>query len=384
MDDVVTLAPMFAAGEALVKRIVDQLARFASTPTLRKTQAISARDASRALDVAFWASVTSNEGRPTRARILFIEPEMLPSPLRFDAPISYEPARIARLAPAVPEGGCIGVSPSTMTIWGMTAVDPGSSINALEIVIPTPGVLHVRIGPLRPFCVVSNGTAVVLDDAALMLPERLRELLGKSLVGDIKTTQRAWRECLIVAALARRILRRGTGGALLFVPSMAGEWTRFVDVAYRFAEPDTTLRDAVASELDGMDGRAFAPEAPEALKWQAVGAAPGHLSAEAAALRRVAPYAEVDGAVIVTRDLEIVGFGAKIVVPSGTSNVVIGDELVSIEDTGGTRHQSATRFVGACSACAATVISHDGHISLLHWDEERGAVRMIRNVEWWD
>jgi len=136
MDDVVELASMFAAGDALVQRIVGQLARFATTPTLRKTQEISAEDASRALDVAFWASVTSNEGRSTRSRILFIEPEMLPTPLRFAAAIPYEPARIARLAPAVPEGGCIGVSPTTMTIWGMTAVDPGSSINALEIVIP--------------------------------------------------------------------------------------------------------------------------------------------------------------------------------------------------------------------------------------------------------
>ncbi len=85
MDDVVELAPMFAAGEALVQRIVDQLARFATTPTLSKTQTISPVDVSRALDVAFWASVTSNEGRATRARILVAPPEMLPSPLRFDA-----------------------------------------------------------------------------------------------------------------------------------------------------------------------------------------------------------------------------------------------------------------------------------------------------------
>ena len=42
MDDVVTLAPMFAPGEALVGRIVDQLARFAGTPTLRKTQTLAA------------------------------------------------------------------------------------------------------------------------------------------------------------------------------------------------------------------------------------------------------------------------------------------------------------------------------------------------------
>ena len=352
-----------------------------STPTLRKTQTISATDVSRALDVAFWASVTSNEGRPTRARMLFVEPELLPTPLRFDAPISYEPARITRLAPAVPEGGCIGVSPSTMTIWGMTAVDPGSSINALEIVIPTPGVLHVRIGPLRPFCVVSDGNATVLDDAALMLPERLRELLGKSLVGDLETTQRAWRECLIVAALARRILRRGTGGALLFVPGVEGAWTRFVDIAYRFAAPDTTLRDAVASELDGLGALVRAGRARGA---QVAGSAPGTSPRRRRRCDASRRTPSVDGAVVVTRDLEIVGFGAKIVAPSETSHVVIGDDLVSIEDTGGMRHQSAARFVGASRDCAATVISHDGHVSLLHWDHERGVVRMIRNVEWWD
>ena len=70
-----------------------------------------------------------------------------------------------------------------MSIWGVNAVNPGSSLNALGMVIPMPGVLHVRIGPLRPFAVVSNGVAAVLADAAFMLPERLRALLGKSLVG---------------------------------------------------------------------------------------------------------------------------------------------------------------------------------------------------------
>jgi len=375
---------MFAPSGPLVVRATLQLERFASAQTLRKSQTLSPEQVSRALHVAFWASLGSNEGRPTRARLLFAEPSMLKSPLRFDAPIAFETARITRLAPGVPEGGCLGVTPSTMTIWGMTAVDPGSSINALEIVIPLPGVLHVRIGPLRPFCVVSNGSAVVLADAALKLPDRLRELLGKSLVGQLETTQRAWRECLVLAALARRILRRGTGGTLLFVPGASGSWSSSVEIAYRFAAPDCALRDAVAGAIEGEGERAFAPEAPEALKWQAMGSAPGHLSAEAAALRRVAPYAEVDGAVIITHDLEVLGFGAKILAADGTSHVVVGDDLVSIEDTGGTRHQSAARFVGENAECAATVISHDGHISLIHWDRERKAVRMIRNVEWWD
>jgi hypothetical protein len=383
--EVLTLAPMFAPGEALVTRVVDRLAHFASIRTLRKTQVLIPEQASRALDVAFWASLGTSEGRPTHTRVLFAEPELLPAPLKFDAPIPYEPARVTRLSPAVPEGGCIGVSPSGMTIWGVHAVDPGSSLNALSIVIPMPGVLHVRIGPLRPYAVVSNGTAAVLADAAFMLPERLRELLGKSLTdGDIRQTQRAWRECLMLAALARRVLHRGSGGTLLVVPSRHGNWRGVLEFAHKFAKPDCALHDAVLSELGGEDVRGVAPDLPEALKWQVIGAIPGHLSAEAAALRRVAPYANVDGAVVLTRELEVLGFGAKIVASNGTSHVLVDDDKTPIEDIGGTRHQSAARFVGASRDCVAIVVSHDGHISLLHYDDAAGCVRMMPNVEWWD
>ena len=108
----------------------------------------------------------------------------------------------------------------------------------------------------------------------------------------------------MLAALARRVLHRGSGGTLLVVPTREGSWTRTVEIAHRFATPDAAaLHDAVARELGGEDARTFAPDMPEALKWQVIGSIPGHLSAEAAALRRVAPYANVDGAVILTRDL---------------------------------------------------------------------------------
>ncbi len=387
MSDVelLALAPMFAPGEALVLRVVDSLRHFASIRTLRKTQELSPEQASRALDVAFWASLGTNEGRPTRTRVLFAEPPLFPTPLCFADPVPYEPARVTRLAPAVPEGGCIGVSPSTMSIWGVNAVDPGSSLNALGIVIPMPGVLHVRIGPLRPFAVVSNGIAAVLADAALMLPERLRELLGKSLVGaDIRKTQRAWRECLMLAALARRVLHRGSGGTLLVVPAGEGAWRR--TSKSRTASRRPTRRSTKRS-LESSAARTRGPSRPTCPRpssGRSSDSIPGHLSAEAAALRRVAPYANVDGAVIITRDLEVVGFGAKIVSTNGTSHVIVDADETSIEDIGGTRHQSAARFVGANRDCFAIVVSHDGHISLLHYDEPARAVRMVRNVEWWD
>ena len=88
---VLPLARMFAADEALVARVVDQLNVFGATPRLRKTQRLTLEQAGTALDVAFWAGLGFNEGRQTRTRLLFAEPELLAEPLRFDAPVPYEP-----------------------------------------------------------------------------------------------------------------------------------------------------------------------------------------------------------------------------------------------------------------------------------------------------
>jgi len=396
---ILALAHMFAERETLVVRVVDQLRIFAATPRLRRTHRLSPEQASIALDVAFWASLGFNEGRATRTRLLFAPPEIVPEPLRFDAAVPYSPSRVVRLAPAAPEGGCIGVDPRTMTMWGLLPNDPGSAVNALNLFTAAPGVLHVRIGPLRPFAVVSNGRAVILADGALALPDELRRRLKKSITGeDIRRTQAAWRECLLLAALARRILQRGGGGTLLLVPRADGPWTRTVDLAHRFAVPDAALRGSVTHEMtaDARDATASdlaASDLPEALKWQAISSIPQHLAEEAAALRRVAPYASVDGAVVITHDLEVVGFGAKIVVPTDvTSHVYISGphigphpvELRPVEDTGGMRHQSAARFAAANHEGVAVVISHDAHVSLFYWDDDLGGVMMIRNVEWWD
>jgi hypothetical protein len=396
---VLPLARMFASRETLIARVVEQLDAFAATPRLRKTQRLTPDQAATALDVAFWAGLGFNEGRATRTRLLFADPDLLLEPLRFDTPVPYEPTRIVRLAPAVPEGGCIGVSPRAMLMWGLSPTDPGSSVNALSVFTAAPGVLHIRIGPLRPFAVVSSGRAVILAEGALALPDELRRRLKKSITGeDIRKTQATWRECLLLAALARRIMQRGNGGTLLLVPSTSGEWERSVEIAHRFANPDTALRDSVAREMredarNGIATRLAASDLPEALKWQAIGSIPQHLSEEAAALRRVAPYASVDGAVIVSRDLEVVGFGAKIVVPPDVATHVfisgphVGPHRIErrpVEDTGGTRHQSAARFVGANPDSVVIVISHDRHVSLFFWDAGLGGVSMIRNVEWWD
>jgi hypothetical protein len=370
-----TLPHMFAADEPLVVSVVEQLRQMAEAPSLSKLQSLTRQQVSSALEVAFWASLRSNEGRPTRVRLLFAEPELLQDPIRFAKAVPYAPLELAKLTPAVPEGGCIGVSAAheaALEVWGLHPTDPGSSLHALGLWMPLPGVVHVRIGPLRPYAVISDGEAALLANAALTLPEQLRLRLGKSLTsGDIHASQAAWRECLLLAALARRVLHRGHGGTLLLVPP-DGAWQSGVELGHAFSAPDVALRDAARR----------GPGDPH-----------GPVVDERAALMRVAPYASVDGAVVITRSLEVLGFGAKIVVPADAVNEVLiagpqasvsREDLQPIAQTGGTRHQSAARFVGATRDCVAIVISHDGHISLFFWEEALEAVRMIRNVDWWD
>jgi hypothetical protein len=93
-----------------------------------------------------------------------------------------------------------------------------------------------------------------------------------------------------------------------------------------------------------------------------------------------------------TKDLRVMGFGAKIAVKNSTPPRVCmfrpepGSQRVVIsplEEIGGTRHQSAARFVDAHRDSVALVVSQDGHMSVLHWHNEIESVAVVRNAEWW-
>jgi hypothetical protein len=106
----------------------------------------------------------------------------------------------------------------------------------------------------------------------------------------------------------------------------------------------------------------------------------------------IASLAKVDGAVVMTRDMQLLGFGAKIKFsscedvpvckfkPTPDSQEVVPSHL---EDLGGMRHQSAARFVAAHKDAVAIVVSQDRHISLMNWEDEFKSVCVIRNAEWW-
>ena len=95
----------------------------------------------------------------------------------------------------------------------------------------------------------------------------------------------------------------------------------------------------------------------------------------------------VDGAVTISSDGALLGFGAKIALsttpkiyrrlPTENSN---WEELV-LANFGGTRHQSAARFVAHAAENRAIVASQDGRLSILrHRSQE--AVECLQHAEW--
>src|SRR6266700_144943 len=99
----------------------------------------------------------------------------------------------------------------------------------------------------------------------------------------------------------------------------------------------------------------------------------------------------VDGATLVTFDLDVLAFGAKIRaknVDHKPERLIISEPFegsvereIGLSELGGTRHQSAVQFVFDQKDAIAIVASQDGRLSVLGWDRTEGKVAVIRPAE---
>jgi len=99
----------------------------------------------------------------------------------------------------------------------------------------------------------------------------------------------------------------------------------------------------------------------------------------------------IDGATLVTDDLNVLAFGIKIKAKNsdekpGTLRVSepfegsVSEDL-DVSSLGGTRHQSAAQFVFDQRDAVAVVASQDGRLSIFRWDSAEGKVSVIRPAE---
>ncbi|HUK32769.1 MAG TPA: hypothetical protein VLV86_02595 [Vicinamibacterales bacterium] len=181
------------------------------------------------LETAFWASLRTDEARTTSFSATLAARQDVPDATVLKNIVSYDENQVAKIAPAVPLGGCLGVSVSAegFSIWGLARGCPGSSVNSITVRVSEPGVLRVSVGPFDPFAVLDGRSDLILAGANVSLADALQRALRKPLpVEDVLETQAVWREAIAVTELARTILHGGHGGMLLIVPEENEEWNR--------------------------------------------------------------------------------------------------------------------------------------------------------------
>jgi len=278
---------------------------------------------------------------------------------------------------------------------------------ALMIDVPDAGELHVyqgglkvaalKAGRLQDQIAYSTLEFLTISDILACGEEALRPriVLPEHEPGR-ETSDFEWTALLnTILCIVNGVRAHGHGGTVLLV-APGSERTLPVRAKFNVDHPKSVLADRFVEFLNTRHvlmearlhrkrvGQATVPDAAIVHLQTAAFAAEESL-ADAADV--VASLTAVDGALILTSDLRVPGFGAEIVldaaVPVTAYHVVGSPERAATmpavdSESFGMRHRSALRCVGQAQSTAAFVVSQDGRVSFF-WKQD-GRVLLKSNV----
>jgi hypothetical protein len=377
------------------------------------------------LSVAYQASLLRDEDRTVRVRIVAappqdFDPEQGPpgglQPLVFEEPVAYTPEELRRLAVAAKyHRALVGVGPLAEVrgygIWGILQSGPGwiqvAQGGRGPAASPPPSALLVRVlGPGR--IAVGCGWSTLAELRAGVvgrpgmdvfrsqwLPARFAPLRSELAQLHADTRARAeaagerWADLgpdvirLVSQAMVRRFLAAMVsahhGGTVIMLPPETAEETLVgsgplrLKHAFRDGEPRRRYRRLIlalmgaiarAGGLAGLtyvDGETYA-------SLRDAGLAPLR-DAIMEMSQLIAALSEVDGAVVLNKRFELLGFGAEIIGDLPDVQHVARALDLEAEDciaepllADGTRHRSAYRLCSRIPDALALVVSQDGGV----------------------
>jgi hypothetical protein len=369
-----------------------------------------------ALAEAYQASLTMEEARPVRFRLLLTPADALPESgssndgvlrLKFERSRSFGAEELRRLAPAVSfETALIGAEPDgeTLRIWGIAHSGPawlaptwgGRSLVPNWTFDPIvhvtgPGRLAVRsagrlVGALEHGELV-DATIDVFESEwlpALFARER-EEVRAEHDALQAQTASPTAVEHSLVGKVGQHMLKRAIrlvrgarhGALLLFVNRRPGEPDALPGLRLKYRihqdEPARRYRTVLLRLLEAV---ARTTE-NTSVGWTDFASNP---SAEFESLeqavfewsRVIANLTAIDGAVVLDKRLALVGFGAEVSAElpapervyrafDGEGHDVRPDDVENV----GTRHRAAYRFVSDHPDGVAIVVSQDGGVSFV-------------------
>jgi hypothetical protein len=364
-----------------------------------------------ALSIAFQASLTSEEMRPTQFRLLLMAAEQLPEQgapehgvlrLSFEHSRSLTASELRRLAPSVPfETSLIGahVDAGALRIWGIAhsgagwlapswggrSLEPSWTFDPI-IHVRGPGQIAVRcagklVGAIDRGSLVSAMTDVFESIwLAEMFTREREEVRGEHAERQVRVASPTQAEHSLIGRVGQHMLRRairlirgaGHGGMILVVD---GTPTAGLRLKYRFApdEPTRRYRTLLFQILE----RVAAATSKPTVEWSdfVLDPSPELKQLEDGVFelsRLISNLAATDGAVVIDKRFALRGFGAEVSAELSTPARVwraldveglrrAPDEVENV----GTRHRAAYRFVNDHPQGLAIVVSHDGGVTFV-------------------
>jgi hypothetical protein len=384
------------------------------------------------LSTCYQASLLHEEERPVRFRLILREPERFnpqhgpPTGLHrlvFTRPRPFNEHELRRLSPAADfYHSLIGVTLNEekhLQIWGLVHSGP-YWIQAIQgrrrTFLPLPGSLvvsvtdpglitaaegSVTIGKLFRGGMSSPATGVFgakwLQDSFSANRDELmalHETAGKS-------AEKPWAQLnenfpgLIIQRMARQVIstirNSHHGGTLVFLPleywkeSVSGNPYLHIKYTFTEEEPRQRIRTLILQYMNALaESCGRNPELKNKISWhdylECDHSAFSHLDEAIVELTNlIARLASVDGAVVLTNRMELLGFGGEISgsldsVPTVARALDAEAERTSLESAEGvgTRHRSVYRLCNTVHDAIAVVVSQDGGVQFVKWKD--GAV----------
>jgi DisA bacterial checkpoint controller nucleotide-binding len=336
--------------------------RSESEPTLTREEMLERRltrwpippleDLAAIIEVVFWASQLTEEGRPCRPRLLHLKDadefdETVPLGLewlgpalppgvgrrsihQFEMPVPLDVESLRKLSPAHGRLGYLTWR------WGeggavLTGVQTPGAQDPHDLTIVAPGGGTMHLGWMRSR-LVTLSAGEVRRFGTCLLPSTLRGFVKLvKLFGRLDTA--------LGAGIVRALVEQGHGGALWLLPEG------------RPLSKKVRVGRGVASDPRGLYERW--PEDDACATW----------------LASIACLAAVDGAVVLDSHLRVLGFAAFVdlsePVPVVRKLADGSDEQVLSSALGGGRHRSAVEFCRLHAPAGAVVVSEDGRVTLV-------------------
>ena len=356
-------------------------------------------------------------------RLLVLPPEELDGeggpptallPLAFDAPRAFDEQELRKLSPAAEvHRALIGVDEAALGIWGIAQSGPRwlqASYGGRAKEPPMPPCLVVRV--VRPgHLIVSAGSRLVaelrggkLSDFALdVFQSQWLPTLFKDARAAAVSEQSALDPAVagpLSSHVAQQMVKRVVatmrsahhGGTLLVLPQGCNAG-RYLQTTYPFRDTAARRRFRVLVHqiLEAVGRRAEAKHVSAAVELYRADATDPKLAELDEGLfeisNLIAALACVDGAVVLTKRFELLGFGAEIAGNLPTVTEVRraldaeGERFATeVVDAVGTRHRSAYRLCAAVPGAVAVVVSQDGGVrfvthrddAVMYWDHGPG------------